>query len=286
MTELSELVEAAQAGDSKANAALMQRFQRMAYATAFRYLKDHHLAQDLVQEAALEAFLHLPQLKEPAAFPGWFRQIVFHQCMRVLRQTPLQHTSLEALSDALFAESNPEDLAMQKEVQAYVDSAVASLPPHERLVTMLFYGCHYSYNEVSAYLKIPLTTVKKRLHSARRKLKAQLQATLHDTIENAGRTSDEVEDAEIALAKWGNLNERRTRYNPRIASSGRATGRPRLAQSHGSCKCLSPRWPGRYRRCTLGPFASKCSRATGMCRLYGSSRYRRLFSPAPAVGAA
>jgi len=202
MRELSELVEAAQSGDSEAYDALIQRFQQMAYATAYRYLGDHHLAQDLVQEASLEAFVHLPQLKEPGAFPGWFRQIVFRQCTRVLRQATLQYTSLEAVRDGLLAESNPEDIAVQGEVQACVRLAVASLPQHEQLVTVLFYGCRYSYNEVSALLKIPVTTVKKRLHSARRKLKVQLQASLHDTIENARRASDGAEGAEICLARW------------------------------------------------------------------------------------
>lgn len=202
MKELAELVEAAQSGDSEAYAALMQRFQHMAYATAYRYLGDHHLAQDLVQEAALEAFVHLPQLKEPEAFPGWFRQIVFHQCTRVLRRVILPSISLEAVSDSLLAESDPEDTAVQKEVLACVRSAVASLPEHERLVTVLFYGCRYSYNEVSALLKIPLTTVKKRLYSARQKLKGQLQAALHDTIENARRASDDAEGVEVCLARW------------------------------------------------------------------------------------
>ena len=206
MKELTELVEAAQAGDSKAYDALIQRFQRMAYATAYRYLGDHHLAQDLVQEAALEAFVHLPQLKEPGAFPGWFRQIVFRQCTRVLRQATLQYTSLEAVRDGLLAESDPEAIAVQGEVQASVRSAVASLPRHEQLAAALFYGCGYSYNEVSALLKIPLTTVKKRLHSARQKLRMQLQATLRDEIDNANalRASDDEEGAEICLARWWN----------------------------------------------------------------------------------
>ena len=146
--------------------------------------------------------MHLPQLKEPGAFPGWFRQIVFRQCTRVLRQVPLQYTSLEAVRDGLLAESNPEDIAVRGEVQACVRSAVASLPQHERLVTVLFYGCRYSYHEVSALLKIPLATVKKRLYSARQKLKVQLRASLHDTIENARRASDGAEGAEICLARW------------------------------------------------------------------------------------
>jgi len=220
MRELSELVEAAQSGDSQAYDALIQRFQQMAYTTAYRYLRDHHLAQDLVQEAFIEAFVHLPQLKEPAAFPGWFRQIVFRQCTRVLRQVTLQYTSLEAVSDGLLGESNPEDIAMQEEVQACVRSAVASLPQRERLVTVLFYGCRYSYNEVSALLKIPLATVKKRLYSARQKLKVQLRASLHDTIENVRRASDEAEGVEIGLARWWSWLTRRVR------EAGRPLGSP------------------------------------------------------------
>ncbi len=204
MKEISELVHAAQAGDSKAYDALMQRFQHMAYAIAYRYLGDHHLAQDLVQEAALEAFVHLPQLKEPSAFPGWFRQIVFRQCTRVLRQTAVSSISLEAISDGMLAENNPEELALQGEVLASIHSAIASLPQHERLVTVLFYGCRYSYHEVSAFLNIPITTVKKRLHSARQKLKVQLQAALSDTLDEAIGSSDEAEGAEICLLRCWN----------------------------------------------------------------------------------
>jgi hypothetical protein len=83
-----------------------------------------------------------------------------------------------------------------------VRSAVASLPQHERLVTVLFYGYRYSYSEVSAFLQVPLTTVKKRLYSARQKLKVQLQSALHDASERASRASDGVEGAEIGLARW------------------------------------------------------------------------------------
>ena len=202
MQELSELVQAAQLGDSEAYTTLIERFQHMAYTTAYGYLKDHHLAQDIVQEAIIETFVHLPRLKEPDAFPGWFRQIVFRQCTRVLRQPILLYTSLEAVSDSLLAENNPEELAVQKEIQAHIRSAVASLPQHERLVTVLFYGWHYTYNEVSAFLNIPLTTVKKRLYSARQKLRVQLRAALHDTIENAPRTDEGAEEAEIALVRW------------------------------------------------------------------------------------
>jgi len=183
MNTVGELAAAAQAGDAEAYHTLMQRFQPMAYAVAFRCLGDHHLAQDLVQEAAIEAFMSLPQLREPAAFPGWFRQIVFHQCTRVLRQARADCISLDAGSAeslGLVAENTPEEIAVRHEICTQVRWAVAALPPHERLVAALFYGRGYSYREVSASLGLPITTVKKRLHSARHRLRLQLQATLGD----------------------------------------------------------------------------------------------------------
>lgn len=204
MRELSELVEAAQAGDNTAYELLIQRFQAMAFTVATRYVGDYHLVQDVVQEATLETFLHLQELKEPAAFPGWFRQIVFRQCTRVLRQARVPCLSLEAESLDLLAESTPEEIAVQREVQAGVRSAVASLPKSERLVTVLFYGRGYSYREVSAFLKIGLPTVKKRLYSARQKLKGPLQATLREAGERARRANDAARGAEIVVASWWN----------------------------------------------------------------------------------
>ncbi len=112
-----------------------------------------------------------------------------------MRQASAPSLSLEAGGFDLLAESTPEEIALQGEVQACVRSAVASLPKPEQLVTVLFYGRHYSYAEVSAILKIPLTTVKKCLYSARQKLKVQLQATLREASERGS-------GAEFVLVRW------------------------------------------------------------------------------------
>jgi len=69
-------------------------------------------------------------------------------------------------------------------------------------VRVLFYGRHYSYAEVSAFLKIPLTTVKKHLYSARQKLRVHLQAALRDASERVRRASEDAEAAEIVLVRW------------------------------------------------------------------------------------
>ena len=230
MQEFSHLVEAAQAGNREAYAALVQRFQGMAYAMASRYVRDQHLAQDVVQDALIVAFVHLPQLKEPSAFPGWFRQIVFRQCTRLLRQAGWPSSSLEAVAPPLVAERDTEDLVMQTEREAFVRSALASLPQREQLVAALFYGCGYSYTEVSALLKIPITTVKKRLYSARQKLRTQLQTTLRDEIEQAKEHPASNEEAAEEAGRAIDM----VRWLQRVASIG-VREAWRQTPSNGTC---------------------------------------------------
>ncbi len=74
MEELETLVTQAQKGDMHAYCTLVGLFQDMAYGYSFSLLGDFHLAQDAAQEAFVEAYRNLPQLREPAAFAGWFRR--------------------------------------------------------------------------------------------------------------------------------------------------------------------------------------------------------------------
>jgi DNA-directed RNA polymerase specialized sigma24 family protein len=67
----------------------------MAVGYASAQLRDQHLAEDAAQEAFLKAFVDLGQLHEPAAFPGWFRRIVYEHCDRIRRRRRLHLVPLE-----------------------------------------------------------------------------------------------------------------------------------------------------------------------------------------------
>ena len=57
----------------------------MSYGYAYSLLRDAHLAEDAAQEAFVDAYRHLDDLRTPAAFPGWFRRVVFKHCDRITR---------------------------------------------------------------------------------------------------------------------------------------------------------------------------------------------------------
>src|SRR5262247_4783035 len=95
MTELQALVRAAQDGDKEAFGQVVRWFQDMAYASAYATVGDVCLAQDIAQEAFLDAYLNLSKLRDPAAFPGWFRRIVLGHSNRQRRRQPVTPGPLE-----------------------------------------------------------------------------------------------------------------------------------------------------------------------------------------------
>ena len=144
-------------------------------------LDDFHLAQDAVQESFVIAYKQLPQLQEPRAFPGWFKQIVFSQCHRLIRGKQLPTNSLEATVDLISQEPDPALAVEDFELKDKVIAAIQALPEREQIITKLFYFNGYSQKEIAKLLQIPVTTVKKRLQYARQHLRG-VMATMFDVV--------------------------------------------------------------------------------------------------------
>ena len=146
----------------------IRRFHDMAVGYAFSILNDFHLAEDVAQEAFVQAFSRLSQLADPAAFPGWFRRIVFNRCDRILRKKSVNTVPLDSASREADSLDSPTIQMEKKELSNSVHLAIAELKEAERAVTTLFYITGYSLTEVAKFLEIPESTVKSRLFTARR----------------------------------------------------------------------------------------------------------------------
>lgn len=153
---------------------LVIRFQDMAFACAFAVLRDAYLAQDTAQEAFVVAWQKLAQLREPAAFPGWFKRIVVTQCTRLTRCKRLQFLPLDAGGDKSTDDPGPHVSAERRDLVTKVLQAINALPENERLVTTLFYVDGYTQSDIGEFLELPVTTVNKRLYSARQRLKGSV----------------------------------------------------------------------------------------------------------------
>jgi len=155
-------------------------FQDMAYACGYSVLGDFSLAEDAAQEAFISAWQKLGQLRQPEAFPGWFRRIVLTECNRLTRRRRLSTVSLDAGLELQTSHPDPQSAIERDELTEAAFAAIEKLSLNERMVVMLFYVNEHSQNDISAFLNVPLTTVAKRLYSAR----VRLRVILMDAFKN------------------------------------------------------------------------------------------------------
>lgn len=188
------MVHRAQGGDSAAFAELVYAFQDIAVAYATWLLRDFHLAEDAVQEAFVDAHRLLGTLRDPGAFPQWFRTIVFKHCDRLTRRKGRWLTGLDAALNIASDEPTPHERIELREVRDSVRAAVASLSESEQQVVLLYYMGDHSQQAIADFLDITPNAVKTRLYSARRRLKSHMANIEKDL--NAARPSGDPAFAE------------------------------------------------------------------------------------------
>lgn len=187
---VADLVGRVQRGDRDAFEAIVRRFQDMAVGYGYAVLGDMALAEDAAQEAFINAYRDLPALREPAAFPGWFRQIVFKHIDRARRKQRAAPIPLEQARRLSSRAPTPAEAAEQRLLQGQIFAAINSLPERQRAVVTLFYMQAYSQEEIGAFLEIPVATVKTRLYSARQRLKERMMNVIEDNLPNQRPSRD------------------------------------------------------------------------------------------------
>jgi RNA polymerase sigma factor (sigma-70 family) len=181
MEDLARLIAQVQMGDTDAYTPIVQGFQDMAVGYGYARLGDWQLAEDAAQEAFFAAYLALPSLQDPLAFPGWFRRIVIKHIDRVRRKRPWA-VALEPMADLAGGGPGPSDIVEQQEVRNVIIHAIQRLPIPQREVVTLFYIGAYSHSDISSFLDIPVSTSKMRLYHARKSLRQQLIAVVEELL--------------------------------------------------------------------------------------------------------
>lgn len=214
---LAELVEQARAGQTRAYDTLVRRFQDAAVGYASALLDDHAAASDAAQNAFVEAYHCLPTLREPLAFPGWLRRIVFKHCDRI-RRARRPTVPLDAAQLLAGPADDPMRRVLDNERAALVHAAVAALPPAERAVVHLFYLADSGHAAIAAFLGVPATTVKSRLHAARKRLRKELPDLMENNTLKNERPSRDEKFAGRVLAEIVAEYEGQRRADPHTAS--------------------------------------------------------------------
>lgn len=166
------LVRAAQAGDTAAFGALAREFESSVYGVVMRRLRNSAEAAEVTQDVFLRAYRKLPQLREPERFVGWLKRIAVRLSINRATRRPRESMQPPETFDAhQQTRDQPIDRILRRERAHDVRVGLARLKPLDRDTLVAFYFEGRSLKELSAHYESPIGTIKRRLHTARSRLK-------------------------------------------------------------------------------------------------------------------
>jgi RNA polymerase sigma-70 factor (ECF subfamily) len=149
----------------------------LAYRIAQSVLRNAADAEDVAQEALLQAYRKFHRLRDVTRFRGWLVRITFRMALdrwRSVRRRERRETEW-SLPEQRPAPPTAEQMAASSEFHARLDQALEELPEKFRIVLLLAAIQGYTLEEVAGMLSVPVGTVKSRLFFARKALAEKLR---------------------------------------------------------------------------------------------------------------
>jgi RNA polymerase sigma-70 factor (ECF subfamily) len=185
----AELVAGLKSGSEAAYEELVRTYGPALFAVARRYLPVEQDAQDALQEAFVNVSRSIRGFAGESRLSTWLHRVVVNCALMRLRsrrrhpEVPIQDVLLEDVAHAGQAswEWTASEILGQRELRQKVRDAVAALPESSRTAIVLRDVEGLELAEVARLLGIAVSTVKVRLHQARRTLRALLEPQLAPT---------------------------------------------------------------------------------------------------------
>jgi RNA polymerase sigma-70 factor (ECF subfamily) len=177
-----QIVEKVVAGQTALFEVLMRRHNERVYRAARAIIKDDSEAEDIMQQAYVNAYSHLRQFDGRSRFSTWLTRIAIHEALARARRRgrytdmDLEHPSALTVATSTAAPLDPERLAFSRELGALMESSIDRLPDGAREVFILRTVEGMSTEEVAAALDVSEAAVKTRLSRARAVLRRELSA--------------------------------------------------------------------------------------------------------------
>lgn len=164
-------------GSKKAHYELYKLYSKAMLNTAFRIVNDLDEAQDVLQEAFIDAFSRIGDFRQETTFGLWLKQIVVHRAINLLRRRKMQLVDiadehLETIADGGNDDDSDEELLYKVN---QVKAAMNELPEGYRVVLSLYLLEGYDHEEIGQVLNINENTSRTQFLRAKRKLIERLK---------------------------------------------------------------------------------------------------------------
>lgn len=169
-----EIVESGKRGDSKAHQELYDLYAKAMFNICCRMMGDQAEAEDMLQEAFIEAFTNLDSFRYQSTFGAWLKRIVVNRCINQIKKRKIDMV----FSDQVVDYEHEEERIINDDQIEYdvkrVYSAIEKLPEGYRVIFNLYMLEGYDHVEIAEIMGISESTSKSQYMRAKRKIKELL----------------------------------------------------------------------------------------------------------------
>ncbi|MFA6276679.1 MAG: sigma-70 family RNA polymerase sigma factor [Pedobacter sp.] len=166
------LVNDCRNGSRKAQFELYKLYANAMYNVALRIVNDDAEAEDVLQEAFLDAFNRIADFRQETTFGLWLKQIVINRSINYLRKRKAEFVSIDEVEIADEPSYDYEETTLKVEA---IKAAMNELPDGYRVVLTLYLFEGYDHEEIAHILKITENTSRSQYMRAKRKLNSLLE---------------------------------------------------------------------------------------------------------------
>ena len=206
MAKNNTLIYRAQTGDEQAFADLMKEYYPFVYAIVTRIVKNSHDAEEVVQDAFLNAYRGLTQLEDTTKFKSWLGKIAQNCARNWLRKQRDDTVSIDEVSEQMLqTEDSSDERLIRLEQRELIRRTMETLPQKDRDIAHAFYLEGARYDELISTHGLSYNAIAFRLSRAKRQLSKRLQYLLTGIFVSPAMTLKKLYSGGLTVMKVGTV---------------------------------------------------------------------------------
>lgn len=177
-SEQTTLVLRCQEGDKEAFRMLVEQYSSVLFGTAYLMIKDRGLAEDIVQEALIQIWKHIPSFRLKSSVKTWMVRIVVNEAKQQFRKKHVPTVPLEQASEVMGDVDKAEAVMIRDEESQQLRRTLGMLPQEQREAVVLRYFSELSVLEIAIVTGEREGTIKSRLSRALDRLREIIRSDI------------------------------------------------------------------------------------------------------------
>ena len=206
MAKENTLICRAQSGEEEAFADLMRSYHAFVYTIVIVFVDNSHDAEEVVQDAFLNAYQGLSQLEDTTKFKSWLAEITRNRARNWLRKQQGDTVPLDEVSEEMLQTADaPDERLTRQEQRELIRRTMETLPQKDRDIARAFYLEGASYDELTSTHGLSYNAIASRLSRAKRQLSKRLQYLLTGIFVSPGLTLKKLYTGGLTVMKVGTV---------------------------------------------------------------------------------